>query len=225
MSPAKKKVATTRSKATRAKPAPKKPVRTGAIRSAKQVRKSKETDIQITLKLDGSGKGDVKTPVPFLDHMLDLIAVHGLMDLKIRAKGDMHIDQHHTVEDIGLVLGRALDAALGDRRGIVRYASITLPMDETLVNVAIDLGGRPYFAYDLKPKQRIVGAFDTTLFPHFLESLAQTGRLSLHVTQIRAGNAHHLLEGTAKALGRVIDAASRRDPRRLGVPSSKGRIG
>ena len=198
---------------------------TTPARSAKQSRKSKETDIQVSLRLDGAGKGDVKTGIPFLDHMLDLVAVHGLMDLKVRAKGDLHIDQHHTVEDLGLVLGRALDAALGERKGIVRYASLTLPMDECLVNVAIDLGGRPHFAYDLKPKQRIVGAFDTSLFPHFLESLCVTGRLTLHVTQLRGGNGHHLLEGCAKALGRVIDAASRRDPRRSGVPSSKGRIG
>ncbi len=198
---------------------------TTPARSAKQSRKSKETDIQVSLTLDGAGKGDVKTGIPFLDHMLDLVAVHGLMDLKVRAQGDLHIDQHHTVEDLGLVLGRALDAALGERKGIVRYASLTLPMDECLVNVAIDLGGRPHFAYDLKPKQRIVGAFDTSLFPHFLESLCGTGRLTLHVTQLRGGNGHHLLEGCAKALGRVIDAASRRDPRRSGVPSSKGRIG
>lgn len=196
-----------------------------AARTGRQVRKSKETDVQVTLKLDGTGKGDVKTPIPFLDHMLDLIAVHGLMDLRVRASGDTHIDQHHTVEDVGLVLGRALDAALGDRKGIVRYASLTLPMDECLVNVALDLGGRPHFAYDLKPRQRTVGGFDTTLFPHFLESFAQTGRFTLHVTQVRTGNGHHLLEGTAKALGRVIDAATRKDPRRSGVPSSKGRIG
>ena len=217
MSPAKKSAATKVTAAAVAR-------RAGASRVGRLSRKSKETDIQVSLKLDGSGKGDVRTGIPFLDHMLELVAVHGLMDLRVRAKGDLHIDQHHTVEDLGLVLGRALDATLGDRKGIVRYASLTLPMDECLVNVAIDLGGRPHFAYDLKPKQRIVGAFDTTLFPHFLESLSTTGRLTLHVTQLRGGNGHHLLEGCAKALGRVIDAASRRDPRRSGVPSSKGRI-
>ncbi len=187
-------------------------------------RKSTESDIQVSLKLDGSGKADVTTGIPFLDHMLELVAVHGLLDLRVRATGDLQVDQHHTVEDLGLVLGRALDAALGERKGIIRYASLTLPMDECLVNVAIDLGGRSHFAYDLRPKQRIVGAFDTTLFPHFLESLCATGRLTLHVTQLRGGNAHHLLEGCAKALGRTIDAAARRDPRRSGVPSSKGRI-
>jgi imidazoleglycerol-phosphate dehydratase len=195
-------------------------------RKATRARKTKETDIKVALKLDGKGTGKVSTGIPFLDHMIELIAVHGLMDLTVAAKGDLEVDQHHTVEDIGLVLGRALDDALGDRVGIVRYASITLPMDECLVNVAIDLGGRPAFAYDLKPTERIVGSFDTTLMPHFLESFAQTGRLTLHVTQLRGGNPHHLLEASAKALGRVIDAASRKDPRRAGkVPSSKGRVG
>ena len=196
------------------------------VRRGATKRKTKETDIAISLKLDAKGRAKVATGIPFLDHMLELIAVHGLMDLSVAAKGDLHVDQHHTVEDVGLVLGRALDAALGDRAGIVRYASITLPMDECLVNVAIDLGGRPAFAYDLTPTERIVGSFDTTLMPHFLESFAQTGRLTLHVTQLRGGNPHHLLEAASKGLGRVIDAASRKDPRRRGkVPSSKGRVG
>ena len=197
-----------------------------AVRRATKARKTKETDIKVALTLDAKGTAKVATGVPFLDHMLELIAVHGLMDLTVTASGDLDVDQHHTVEDLGLVLGRALDAALGDRVGIVRYASLTLPMDECLVNVAIDLGGRPAFAYDLVPTERIVGSFDTTLMPHFLESFAQTGRLTLHVTQLRGGNPHHLLEAASKALGRVIDAASRKDPRRAGkVPSSKGRIG
>jgi len=197
-----------------------------APREGSRSRKTKETNVAITLKLDGKGQARVATGIPFMDHMLELMAVHGLMDLTVKAAGDLDVDQHHTVEDLGLVLGRALDAALGERTGIVRFASITLPMDECLVNVAIDLGGRPAFAYDLEPSERIVGTFDTTLMPHFLESLAQTGRLTLHVTQVRGGNPHHLLEATMKALGRVIDAAARRDPRRVGnVPSSKGRMG
>jgi imidazoleglycerol-phosphate dehydratase len=195
-------------------------------RSASRARKTKETDVKVTLKLDAKGKAKIATQIPFMDHMLELMAVHGLIDLTVKASGDLAVDQHHTVEDLGLVLGRALDEALGDRAGITRFASITLPMDECLVNVAIDLGGRPAFAYDLVPSERIVGSFDTTLMPHFLESLAQTGRLTLHVTQVRGGNPHHLLEATMKALGRVLDAASRRDARRKGkVPSSKGRMG
>jgi imidazoleglycerol-phosphate dehydratase len=197
-----------------------------AARASSRSRKTKETNVTVKLTLDAKGKANVATHIPFMDHMLELMAVHGLMDLTVKATGDLEVDQHHTVEDLGLVLGRALDEALGDRAGIVRFASITLPMDECLVNVAIDLGGRPAFAYDLKPSERIVGTFDTTLMPHFLESLAQTGRLTLHVTQVRGGNPHHLLEATMKALGRVIDQAARRDPRRKGkAPSSKGRLG
>jgi len=196
------------------------------MRSAEIQRDTKETQVFVALALDGRGEAKLASGIPFMDHMLELMAVHGLMDLTVRASGDLAVDQHHTVEDLGLVLGRALDEALGARTGIVRFASITLPMDECLVNVAIDLGGRPAFAYDLEPSERIVGSFDTTLMPHFLESLAQTGRLTLHVTQVRGGNPHHLLEATMKALGRVIDAAARTDPRRTGkVPSSKGRVG
>lgn len=195
-------------------------------RAASRSRTTKETDVKVTLKLDAKGRAKVSTGLPFLDHMLELVATHGLIDLEVRATGDLAVDQHHTVEDLGLVLGRALDAALGERRGIVRFASITIPMDECLVNVAVDLGGRPGFAYDLAPNERIVGSFDTTLLPHFLESFAQTGRLTLHFTQIRGGNPHHLLEAAAKGLGRVLDAASRKDSRRAGrLPSSKGRIG
>ncbi len=197
----------------------------GAPRQGALTRKTKETDVQVRLKLDSRGRADVSTGIRFLDHMVELVAVHGLMDLTVKATGDLDVDQHHTVEDLGLVLGRALDAALGDRAGIVRFASLTVPMDECLVGVAVDLGGRPGFAYDLTPKTRTVGGFDTQLMPHFLESLAQTGRFTLHVTQIRGGNAHHLLEASAKGLGRVLDAASRIDPRRSGAPSTKGKVG
>lgn len=194
-------------------------------RRAKYARKTKETDIRIDLRLDGTGKARVATGVPFLDHMLDLLAVHGLFDLDVRATGDLEVDQHHTVEDLGLGIGSALDKALGDRKGIARFASLTIPMDECLVTVAVDLGGRPGFAYDLVPTERVVGAFDTTLMPHFLESFARSGRLTLHVVQVRTGNPHHLLEATMKGLGRAVADAARRDPRRRGVPSSKGRIG
>ncbi|CAN5206987.1 imidazoleglycerol-phosphate dehydratase HisB [soil metagenome] len=181
--------------------------------------------MRVDLRLGGGGAAKVSTGLRFLDHMLELVAVHGLLDLTVRASGDLDVDQHHTVEDIGLGLGRALDTALGDRAGIVRYSSILLPMDECLVSVAIDLGGRPGFEYDLRPRTRIVGSFDSTLMPDFLRAFTQTGRLTLHVTQIRGGNTHHLLEACAKGLGRVLDAASQRDPRRKGAPSSKGRIG
>lgn len=195
------------------------------VRRAKYARKTKETDIGIDLRLDGTGKAKIATGIPFLDHMIDLFAVHGLFDLTVRATGDLEVDQHHTVEDLGLVLGTALDKALGDRAGIVRFGSLTVPMDECLVTVAVDLGGRAGFAYDLAPTERIVGAFDTTLMPHFLESFARAGRLTLHVVQVRTGNPHHLLEAAMKGLGRAVSDAARRDPRRAGVPSSKGRIG
>jgi len=196
-----------------------------ATRGGRRTRKTKETDVQVRFALDGSGKADIRTGLPFLDHMLELVAVHGLFDLRLRAAGDIEVDQHHTVEDIGLVLGAAIDDALGDRKGLVRYASLALPMDECLVSVALDLGGRPFFAHDLRPKTRIVGSFDSTLVSDFFIALVQGARCTLHVRQLRGGNTHHLLEATFKAFGRALDEASTRDTRRRGVPSSKGRIG
>ena len=195
-----------------------------AVRRGTYARKTKETDIRIGLRLDGKGKATVSSGIPFLDHMVDLFAVHGLIDLTVKAAGDLHVDQHHTVEDLGLALGSALDAALGKREGIHRFASIAVPMDECLVLVAVDLGGRPHFEYDLTPSERIVGEFDTTLMPHFLESFARTGRLTLHVKQLRGGNPHHLLEAAMKGLGRTVERAAQRDARRKGVPSSKGQL-
>ena len=194
-------------------------------RRATSRRTTKETNVQVRFTLDGSGHAKVSTGLPFLDHMLELFAAHGLFDLALKATGDLEVDQHHTVEDIGLVLGGAIDAALGTRAGIQRYASLTLPMDECLVNVAVDLGGRPFFAHDLAPKTRTVGGFDSTLVPDFFIALTQGARCTLHVTQLRGGNTHHVLEATFKALGRTLSAAARPDPRRRGVPSSKGRIG
>ncbi|HEV8230072.1 MAG TPA: imidazoleglycerol-phosphate dehydratase HisB [Candidatus Limnocylindria bacterium] len=194
-------------------------------RRGRRARRTKETDVQVRFTVDGTGKASVRTGMPFLDHMLELVAVHGLFDLTVKASGDIEVDQHHTVEDLGLVLGAAIDEALGDRKGIARYASLEVPMDECLVGVALDLGGRPFFAHDLKPKTRIVGAFDSTLVPDFFVALTQGARCTLHVRQLRGGNTHHLLEATFKAFGRALDAASRHDTRRAGVPSSKGRIG
>jgi len=196
-----------------------------AARASRRTRRTKETNIQVAFTLDGAGTAKIQTGLPFLDHMLELFAVHGLFDLTLRAKGDIDVDQHHTVEDIGLVLGGAIDEALGDRTGLRRYASLELPMDECLVSVALDLGGRPYFAHDLQPKTRIVGSFDSTLVPDFFIALTQGARCTLHIEQRRGGNTHHLLEATFKALGRALDNASQRDPRRRGIPSSKGRIG
>ncbi len=205
-------------------PAPRRPRREPARRATRE-RKTKETRTAVRLDLDGAGRHDISTGMPFLDHMLELVAVHGLFDLVVKAKGDLDVDQHHTVEDIGLALGGAIDDALGDRRGIVRYASLEVPMDECLVSVALDLGGRPFFASDLKPKTRVVGAFDSDLVPDFFVALTHGARCTLHVRQLAGGNTHHLLEATFKAFGRALDAATLRDPRRRGVPSSKGRIG
>ena len=194
-------------------------------RRATRERSTKETRITVRIDLDGVGKHDIATGLPFLDHMLELVAVHGLFDITVKAKGDIDVDQHHTVEDLGLVLGGAIDDALGDRKGIVRYASLEVPMDECLVSAALDLGGRPFFASDLRPKTRIVGSFDSTLVPDFFVALSQGARCTLHIRQLAGGNTHHLLEAAFKAFGRALDVASSRDARRRGVPSSKGRIG
>jgi imidazoleglycerol-phosphate dehydratase len=196
-----------------------------ALRATRRRRKTKETNVAIRFALDGAGTAAIDTGMPFLDHMLELFAVHGLFDLRLAAKGDLDVDQHHTVEDIGLVLGAAIDDALGDRRGLQRYASAEIPMDECLVRVAVDLGGRPFFAHDLRPKTRIVGSFDASLVPDFFTALTQTARCSVHIVQVRGGNTHHLVEAAFKGFGRALDVASQRDPRRRGVPSSKGRIG
>ncbi|HEY3218305.1 MAG TPA: imidazoleglycerol-phosphate dehydratase HisB [Candidatus Limnocylindria bacterium] len=211
--------------ATRRPPARGAPAKRAPARRATRERKTKETRTQVRLDLDGAGKHDVSTGMPFLDHMLELVAVHGLFDLEVHAKGDLEVDQHHTVEDVGLALGGAIDDALGDRKGIVRYASLEIPMDECLVAVTLDLGGRPFFASDLRPKTRIVGEFDSDLVPDFFVAVTQGARCTLHVRQLAGGNTHHLLEATFKAFGRALDAATGRDPRRRDVPSSKGRIG
>ena len=195
-----------------------------AARAGSRSRKTKETAVAITLKLDAKGQARVSTGIPFMDHMLELMAVHGLMDLTVKATGDLEVDQHHTVEDLGLTLGAAIDEALGDRKGIVRYASLEVPMDECLVSVALDLGGRPYFASDLRPSERIVGSFDTTLVPDLFTAIAQGARCAIHIRQLSGGNTHHLLEAAFKAFGRALDTATQRDPRRKDVPSSKGRI-
>ncbi|HYK99269.1 MAG TPA: imidazoleglycerol-phosphate dehydratase HisB [Candidatus Acidoferrales bacterium] len=199
------------------------PARVPARRATRE-RKTKETRIAVSVDLDGRGAHRISTGLPFLDHMLELVAVHGLFDLTVKATGDLDVDQHHTVEDLGLTLGAAIDEALGDRKGLVRYASLEIPMDECLVSVALDLGGRPFFASDLRPRTRIVGSFDSTLVPDFFVALCQGARCTLHFRQLAGGNTHHLLEAAFKAFGRALDTASQRDPRRRGVPSSKGTI-
>lgn len=192
-------------------------------RNATITRTTGETAISLTLNVDGMGKADVQTGVGFLDHMLTLWAKHGLFDLAIRATGDLHIDEHHTAEDSCICLGRALDQALGERRGLVRTAHSFVPMDEALALVAVDLGGRPYCVVEAEFVTPRVGQLGTDLVAHLLESVAFHGRLNLHARVLYGRNDHHKIEALFKAFGRALDAATRLDPR-LGdaVPSTKG---
>lgn len=191
-------------------------------RGAKLARKTKETDIRLDLALDGRGRTRIATTIPFFDHMLELLAVHGLFDLTIKAKGDTAVDDHHLVEDVGIVLGKALAVALGDKRGIARYGSATVPMDEALATAAVDLSGRPYFRYDVELPARKVKDFEVQLVGEFLRAFAFNAQMTLHVVLEAGRNTHHCVEAVFKAIGRALDAAVRIEPRRAGVPSSKG---
>ena len=193
-------------------------------RTAKIERKTAETDISIELNLDGSGEYAIETGIPFFNHMLDLLAKHALFDLEIRAHGDLDVDYHHTVEDVGLALGEALDVALGERRGIRRYGSSLVPMDEALSRVAIDLGGRPYLVYKMAIKERKIRDFDLFLIKHFFESFSQKGRMNLHIEQVYGEDAHHAYESVYKGVAKALDVACSLDPRVKGVPSSKGTL-
>ena len=185
-------------------------------------RKTAETEVSIRLALDGSGQRGIDTGVPFLDHMLEHVAVHGPFDLEVRCKGDTQVDDHHSVEDIGIVLGQAFREALGDKAGIARYGSQLLPMDEALVLVALDFSGRALLAYDVTLPAPKVGAFDTELVPEFLRALAHNAGLTLHVKLIHGSNTHHIIEAIFKGLGRALGQAAALDPRRASVPSTKG---
>jgi imidazoleglycerol-phosphate dehydratase len=193
-------------------------------RSARVSRKTKETQIAVELRLDGRGRCDIRTGLPFLDHMLELLARHALLDLKVRARGDLQVDYHHTVEDIGLTLGSALNAALGNRRGIRRYGWSCIPMDEALSRVALDLGGRPYLVLETACRKKRILDFDLSLFDDFFRALVAQGRMNLHVDQLRGTEAHHAWESVFKAVARALRTACERDARERGVPSSKGRI-
>ena len=194
------------------------------MRIAKINRKTSETDIQLVINLDGSGIHQIDTGIGFLDHMLSHVAVHGLFDLEITAKGDLHIDPHHTAEDCALVLGQAFNQALEQREGIVRMASAYTPMDETLAFVAIDFSGRPYAVIQAEWHTPAVGDIPTSLIPHILESFASTARCNLHAQVLYGRDDHHQAEGLFKALGRALDAATQIDPRRKGIPSTKGTL-
>jgi imidazoleglycerol-phosphate dehydratase len=195
------------------------------MRTAEILRQTNETQITIKLDLDGSGKHEISTGVGFLDHMLTHLAVHGLFDLTVQAKGDLHIDVHHTVEDVALALGQAFDAALGDRKGIVRMGDCFAPMDETLAHVALDLSGRPYAAIQADWHSPYVGNIPTTLFPHFFESFAVTARCNLHARVLYGRDDHHQAEALFKAWARALDQVTQMDSRRAGViPSTKGTL-
>ena len=193
------------------------------MRTAEISRQTSETQIRIDLELDGSGKHEILTGIGFLDHMLTHLAVHGLFDLKIQAKGDLEIDAHHTMEDVALTLGQAFDKALGDRQGLVRISDRFVPMDETLAHVAIDLSGRPYAVIQAGWSTPYVGNIPTTLIPHFFESFAITARCNLHARVVYGRDDHHRAEALFKAWARALDDATQVDPRRAGsIPSTKG---
>ena len=192
------------------------------MRTVKIERKTKETEIKIAINLDGEGKYTIDTSIPFLDHMLSLMSKHGLLDLRIKAKGDIDIDFHHTVEDIGIVLGRAVKQALGDMKGITRYGQASVPMDEALASVCIDISGRPYLVYKVEfPKKSRIKTFEPDLIEDFLQAFASSSSITLHVQSPYGRNTHHIIEAIFKALGRALKQAVSLDPRVKGVPSTK----
>jgi imidazoleglycerol-phosphate dehydratase len=195
------------------------------MRQATKTRKTAETEVTVTLDLDGSGRYDNRTGVGFFDHMLDQLARHALFDLTVRAEGDRHIDDHHTVEDVGIVLGQALLEALGDKRGIRRYGACLLPMDDTLVRAALDLSGRPFLVWKVDFTAPRIGAFDVELVREFFTALAMNARMTLHVERLDGVNSHHIAEASFKAVARALREAVEPDPRRAdAVPSTKGAL-
>ena len=191
-------------------------------RVAKIERKTKETAIKLELNLDGSGKTNIKSGIGFLDHMLDLLAFHGMFDLKLKCDGDLEIDTHHTTEDIALALGRALAEAVGEKKGIFRYGHSYVPMDESLIRAALDLSGRPEFVFHGEFTQPTIGYLDTQMITHFFKSLAVSARMTLHLSILYGINDHHKCEGMFKSVGRALRAAVELDPRRKDVVSTKG---
>lgn len=191
-------------------------------RRASVTRTTKETSVALTLAVDGAGSATVSTGVPFLDHMLELLARHGCFDLTVEASGDLEVDFHHTVEDVGLVLGEALRDALGDKTGIRRFGEATVPLDEALVQTVVDLSGRPFFAYEVDLKHAKVGNFDVELIHDFLLAMVNQAGMNLHVRMLAGRNPHHVIEATFKGLARALDRATERDPRVRSVPSTKG---
>ncbi len=193
-------------------------------RIAKIGRKTKETDITVNVNLDGSGKGVIETGMPFFNHMLDIFTRHGLFDLEIKAKGDIEVDYHHTVEDVGLALGQAFKEALGDKQGIRRFGEASCPLDETLAKVVVDISGRPYLSYNVKIRPGRVGDFDTDLPHEFFQAFANQLGMNLHMDVIRGENPHHIIEACYKAFARAMDLATALDERIKGVLSTKGSL-
>ena len=193
-------------------------------RAAVVNRKTRETDIAMNLVIDGTGRCQVDTGLPFLNHMLDLFARHSLMDLTVHARGDIEVDYHHLSEDLGLVLGEALDKALGERKGIVRYGWSYVPMDDALSRAVVDLGGRPYLVYEVANRARKIRDFDLILIHEFFQAFVVKARMNLHLAQIYGKEPHHAYESLFKSAARALGAACQRDPRVIGVPSSKGAL-
>lgn len=195
------------------------------MRSATVERRTKETDVAVSLDLDGTGQADIATGVGFFDHMLDLFARHALFDLKVKVTGDLHIDQHHTVEDTGIALGEAFRKALGDKRGITRYADVHLPMDETLTRVAVDISGRPFLVFRTEFAREKIGEFDTELVREWFQAFTINAGLTLHVETLYGDNAHHIAESSFKGLARALRKAVSVDPREgERIPSTKGSL-
>ena len=194
------------------------------MRKAEITRTTKETDIRLALDLDGSGEGEIDTGIGFFDHMLELLKKHALVDLSVKAAGDLHVDYHHTVEDVGLVLGRAIDQALGDRKGLVRYGFASVPMDEALCETSLDLGGRPFLVMQCAMKHMMVRDFEVKLVEEFFRAVSVEARANIHLRQIYGDEAHHVCEGLFKSFARALRAAKAVDPLEKGVPSSKGVI-
>lgn len=193
-------------------------------RTAEVQRKTRETSVSIALRLDGRGRAEINTGVPFLDHMLDSFARHGFFDLSVDASGDLHIDEHHTVEDVGIVLGRAFRQALGDRSGIRRFGEASVPLDEALCTAVVDISGRSYLAFNVPIKQERVGNFQTALVNDFMKALADEVGMNLHLNLNGGRNPHHIVEATFKALARAMDQATSVDPRVTGALSTKGTL-
>jgi imidazoleglycerol-phosphate dehydratase len=194
------------------------------MRKAVVKRNTKETKISLSLNLDGSGKGTIDTGIGFFNHMLDLLKKHALIDLTVKAVGDLDVDYHHTVEDVGLVFGQALNQALGDRKGITRYGFASIPMDEALCETSIDLGGRPFVVFVSGKKHMMIRDFEVKLLEEFFRAVSVEGRLNIHLREIYGDEAHHVCEGIFKSFARALRQAAAKDPREKGIPSSKGKI-